>query len=263
MESAPRLRTLLLLADAPPSEPVASRTPSRCAGHRHSAVLHSAAGAGRQRGDHDEGQSQHTTRAWIVDRQGSSLSHVAPPRSSLQHRNHSSFLLPLSALPGLFSLSLSFFLLHVIGCDLFLYSAIDLQVGRTLSREYAAAKASGSKDVHYTYSPRSRPALYASLCNHWSFFSWQLLYRYACPLLVSSVHLAVVGLTFRWSRAHTRAMYAIDVKHIAQQHTRRITDGEHTTTGQANSSGSSHSSSGLPSKPKKRSPSSSKQCKRG
>lgn len=188
----------------------------------------------------------------------------------LQHRNHSAFLLPLSALPGLFSLGLSFFVLHVIGCDLFLYSAIDWHVGRTLSREYAAAKERGGSEANYTYSARSRPALYASLCSHWCFFSWQLLYRYACPMLVGALHLLVVGATCRWSRWHTRALYAVDVKQLGQQQSRREACVEQPTTGLQGSSSSSsissshHSSSNGPSKAKKRSPSSSKhRSKRG
>ena len=155
-----------------------------------------------------------------------------------------------------------------MACDLFVYGVIDLHVGRTLSREYAAAKESSSKDTNFSYSPRSRPSLYASLCNHWAFFSWQLLYRYACPMLVGGMHLLVVSLTFRWSRAHTRAMYAIDVKHLAQQQRTREANGEQTTTEVQSSSnshtGNSHNSSGGPLKPIKRSPSSRKlRSKRG
>lgn len=146
----------------------------------------------------------------------------------VQHRTDNSFLLPLSSLPSLLSLLVAFFLLHLAACDLFLYAVVDWQVGRALAAEYSA-RLNGAPLPPATLrvSASQRPALFGRLCSHPLFASWQLVHRFACPMSVAIMHLAITALTHAASGLHTTIMYAVDLRALSDEQIRR--DKEKTT----------------------------------
>jgi hypothetical protein len=145
-----------------------------------------------------------------------------------RHRPHASYLLGLSAVPGLASLLLALFILHAAASDLFVVAVVDTTVVRRLVIEYAAAAVTNSnssaaaaslpsgkdRKLHtgLFLSSHHRPSLFARVCCSPLFFTWQCVHRVACPLLVSLVHLAIVGLTSRFASLHTHALFSVDAR---------------------------------------------------
>jgi hypothetical protein len=145
-----------------------------------------------------------------------------------RHRPRASYLLGLPAVPGLASLLLSLSILHAAASDLFLVAVVDTAVVRRLMHEYEAAyvknsnsSAAAARDpsdkarklrAGLSLSARHRPSLFARVCCSPLFFTWQCVHRVACPLLVSLVQLAIIGLTSRFASLHTRALFSIDAR---------------------------------------------------
>ena len=151
------------------------------------------------------------------------------------------FVFSLSSLPSLLSLLLALFLLHLAACDLFLTAVVDTSVVRKLVRSYTADMQNHGADAAAAWpapqdadeaplppppppkplSAQHRSALFALVCSSRWFFSWQLVYRTALPVGVSFVHLCVVGLSHRFSSAHSHVMYGLDIDTLAEQRKQR------------------------------------------
>lgn len=143
--------------------------------------------------------------------------------SLLQHRIHHSYLLRISSLSSLLSLALSFFLVHVIVCDLFLSGYVDVVVTRRLGREYRGridqrGEGVAEKEV---VSAKVRPREYGWLCCHPLFLSWQLVYRYGGPITIAILHAGCSVVTQALARLHTQAFYGLDLRSLTSDHHRR------------------------------------------
>lgn len=143
------------------------------------------------------------------------------PPSASQHRLHNPFLLRFSSLPRLFSLGLALFLVHLIACDLFLFGYVDGVLTRRLVAEYRRKMERGVAPAQECASVKVRPREYAWVCCHPSFLPWQLVYRYACPMVVAGLHCGVSMLTHGFARLHTRGFFGIDLRSITTDHARR------------------------------------------